>query len=101
MRRIAYYSLIEVTYLNLNVALGVGDRSKIAYVTVSTNPYLGATRNRLDVGAVEPFVKLAGVATHICMRGAGHLQTAAGRQNDLSIAKPRELANFPFHVDKR
>jgi hypothetical protein len=30
MCRVAYYRLIEITYLDINMAFGVGDRSEIA-----------------------------------------------------------------------
>jgi hypothetical protein len=97
MRRIAYYGLIEVPYLDINIALGVGDWAEIADVTVSANPYRWPARNLFDVGAVESFIKLPGVAPHVCMRRAGHLTTAAGGQEGLPFAKFGKLENFPFH----
>ena len=64
------------------MAFGVGDRPEIAEMTVSTNPYLGTTRNRLDAGTVEPFVKLAGVATYI-------MDAPTGPSSDFGAQSPQ------------
>jgi hypothetical protein len=64
--------LIKVSDLDQNSPLHVGDRAKIADVTVAANPDRGAFRKLAAVPAVEPLVKLHSASAHICLRRSGH-----------------------------
>ena len=67
MGGIADHGLIEVADFDLETAVGVGDRSKIADMTIPADPDLGALGDR--GGALfKPFVKLHRRAAHIVQR---------------------------------
>jgi hypothetical protein len=85
MRRVANNRLIEVTYPNLNLALGICNRAQVANVTVATYPY-GWTVRHSSLGLFEPFVKLYRVATHVSVGGLRHLQVLAVEQPSAPLA---------------
>src|SRR5271170_7589007 len=79
MCRVADDRLIEVTYPNLNVALGICNRAQVADMTVATNPYGWPVRHS-SLGFFEPFVEFCRVAAHVSVSGLGHLQVLAVEQ---------------------
>ena len=74
MRGIADDSLIQITDLNVNRALGVRNRAQIADMTVSADPHCRARRHRLATALAQPLVELQRIAAHIGMGRACHLQ---------------------------
>ena len=85
MRRIADYGLVEIADLDFHAAVGVGDRSEIAGVAIAADPDSRAFGERVTFNAVEPFIELGRVATHVGMRGFGHFHVAALEQERLTI----------------
>src|SRR6185312_10569237 len=69
MRGISDHGLIKISDLHPNVALRIGQGTKIANVTVAANPDGWTIRELAAATAVEPFVKLDGASAHIGMRG--------------------------------
>jgi hypothetical protein len=49
---------------------------------------------------LEPFVKLAGIATHLCVRRTRRLQALPGSQDATAVIKTYEFANL-FHKRER
>jgi hypothetical protein len=45
MRRIADYGLVEVTYLDVDVAFDVGNRPEVSGMAITTYPNIGSKRN--------------------------------------------------------
>jgi hypothetical protein len=64
MGRITDNGLIEIAYLNVDVAFNVGYRSDISGMPIPTYPYIGSNRNRcLNRLAAKPFVELRRITT--------------------------------------
>src|SRR5271170_907067 len=97
MSRISNHGLIQVAYLNLDAAFGICSRAKVTNVTIAANPYGWALRQLFDVGSFEPFIKLAGVTTNVCVSGARHFQVPPSKQNTLPVAKSSKSASLTFH----
>ena len=85
MRRITDHCLIKVSDLYQNPALRVGERTKIADVTVAANPDRGTIRELAAATAVQPFVKLDGASAHICVRRSRHFEIPRPGQNVLAL----------------
>src|ERR1700691_1900844 len=86
MCRVANDRLIEVTYPNLNVALGIRNRAQVADMTVATNPYGWPVRHS-SLSLFEPFVELCRVATHVSVGGLRHLQVLAVEQPSAPLTR--------------
>src|ERR1700722_5045096 len=85
MGGIADHGLIEVADLDFETAVGVGDRSKIADMTIPADPDLWALGDR--GGALfKPFVKLHRRAAHIVQRGPRHFLVAQAFQSRTTLA---------------
>ncbi len=77
MRRIADNRLVEVSYLNIDSTIDIGNRAKIADMAIATDPYRGTLGYGLPLRGFEPFIKSASIAADIGMGGTCHFQTAA------------------------
>ena len=85
MRGISDRGLIKISDLHPNVALRIGQGTKIANVTVAANPDRGTIRELAAATAVEPFVKLDGASAHICVRRSRHFEIPRLGQNVLTF----------------
>jgi hypothetical protein len=103
MVRIADDSLIEIANLNFNAPFGVGNRAKIAGMTIPTNPYRRPCRNVARCALIQPFIKLDRATPHESVRRAGHFQIARRGKVLLAIARGHEFHGFSslFFADKR
>ena len=80
-------SLVEVSDLDFDFAIGVSNGSEVADVAVAADPD-GRTLGKLVAGpGFEPLVELEGVAADVGVCGARHLQLAALFQNHLPIVR--------------
>src|ERR1700677_3984169 len=86
MCRVANDRLIEVTYPNLNFALGVRNRAQVADMTVATYPYGWPVRHS-SLSPFEPFIELCRVAAHVSMGGLRHLQVLAVEQTSAPLTR--------------
>jgi hypothetical protein len=77
--RIPDDGLIQITYLDSDAPLAVCDRTKIADMAISADPYRRPNAHRMFIFS-QPFVELRGVPTHIGVRGLRHLQVSSLRQ---------------------
>ena len=85
MGGVADHRLIEVPDFDLKSAIGVGNRSKIADMTIPADPDLGALGDR--GGALfKPFVKLHRRAAHIVQRGPRHFLVEQAFQSRTALA---------------
>jgi hypothetical protein len=72
MGRIADNGLVEVTYLNCDPALRIGERTQVSDMAIAANPDRRPDWN-FTGASIEPLVKLYGAAPHIGVRRSGHL----------------------------
>jgi hypothetical protein len=86
MRRVADNRLIEVTYPNFDIALGICDRTQVANMTVATYPY-GWTARHGPLSLFEPFVKFCRVAANVGVGGSRHLQVLALEQPSTPLTR--------------
>jgi hypothetical protein len=80
VRVISDHGLIKISDLHPNVALRIGQGTKMANMTVAANPNGGTIRELAAATAVEPFVKLDGASAHIGMRRLCHPASARSTQ---------------------
>jgi hypothetical protein len=68
---ISDYGLIKISDLYQNIALSIGEGTKIANVTVAANPYRRTFRQLARPAVLEPIVEFDGTTAHIaCADGA-------------------------------
>jgi hypothetical protein len=84
--RISDNSLIQITDLDLDATLQVSQRPYIADVAVAANPDSRTLWQALTGFALQPFLKLTGIATDVPMRRFGHLCLAALFQNTRPVS---------------
>jgi hypothetical protein len=85
VRGIADHCLVEIPDLDQNPAFRIGKGTEIADMTVAANPDGRTVRQFAAAAAVEPLVKLGGVATHIGVGRTRHLKIASMNQNSFAI----------------
>jgi hypothetical protein len=76
MRRITDDRLIKVTDVDIDSAFQVTRGPQVARMAVSTDPDWRAAGQSPALLAMQPFVKLRGVASHKGVRRSRHLQIA-------------------------
>jgi hypothetical protein len=96
MRRISDDSLIEIANLHLDFAPGVSNRTKIAHMAIAANPNLRPLGKRAAFRSFEPLVVANRIATHVSMRGLGHLALANVLQTRRSSSGADDTL-FVFH----
>jgi hypothetical protein len=82
---ISDYGLIKISDLYQNMALSIGEGTKIADVTVAANPYRRTFRQLARPAVLEPIVEFDGTAAHIGVCGPCHLEIPGLRQNTLAV----------------
>lgn len=96
MGRISDHCLVEISNLDVYLPVSICYGSEIADVTVATYPNRGTARDCFDIRGLEPFVKVAGIATHVGMCRTRHLQALAGSEDSVAIIETYKFANL-FH----
>jgi hypothetical protein len=84
----AIHGLSEISDLDSDPALGIGQWPEIADVTIATNPDRRPLR-QLAGAALQPLVKLQGAASNISMSGQRHLQVAHLEESGLATTGAR------------
>src|SRR5882757_2184736 len=72
MRWISDDRLVKITYLNLDFASCVSDRTKIAHMAIAANPNLRPLGKRAAFHSFEPLIVANRIAPHVSVRGSGH-----------------------------
>ena len=85
MRGISDHGLIKISDLHPNVALRIGQGTKVANVTVAANPNRGTFRQLAATTAFQPFAEFDGTTPHVSVRGLCHLQIPSLGQNPLAV----------------
>ena len=76
VRRITYNGLIEIAYLDRDLAGRIRDRSQIANVTIPADPDRRAGGRRTAFSTLQPLIEFRRATPNICMRRARHLEIA-------------------------
>lgn len=100
MRGIADDGLVEVTDLDVDLALGIGHRAQVADVAVAADPDGRTFGQAAGLGFIEPVVEAQGAAAHVGVGRAGHFEVLGGFQDVLACGgtrRPRD--QFFWHGD--
>ncbi len=72
--------LIEISDFDFNVSLRTRNRTEIAQMTITANPYGRTNRNQIATRRLQPIIEFERVASHVGMRRASHLRIAGTLQ---------------------
>ena len=70
--------LIEVSNLNINLAICVCHWPQVSEMAVTTNPHCGAFGQRATLQALKPLIEFAGVSANVGVSRARHLCVSRG-----------------------
>ena len=96
MRRISDDSLVKITNLNLDFALGVSDRTKIAHMAIAANPNFRPLRKRAAFHSFEPLIVANRIAPYVSMGRSGHFALTNVFQARSASARTGDTL-FVFH----
>src|ERR1700733_15562173 len=85
MSWIANDGLVEITNLDLDMAFRISNWTKISCMAVTANPDRRTLWPCQTPSCLKPLVEFEGVATHISMCRASHLQIAVFGEDSLSV----------------
>src|SRR5271170_3744064 len=94
MCRIANNGLVEITYLNRDPALRIGEWTQVSDMAIAANPDRRPDRNFTGT-PVEPLVKLLRAPSHIGVRRPGHFQVAGSSQYSRPVGRLYREGNLP------
>ena len=98
MGGVANDCLIEISDFDFNVSLRTRDRTQIAQMTITANPYGRTYRNQIATRRLQPFIEFERVASHVGMRRASHLRSRE-RFKRSSLACGPEGGLYAFIAD--
>jgi hypothetical protein len=95
VRWITNHRLVEIAYLNLDTAFAIGDRTKIAQVTVAANPDGWAFWDvRREVRISKPLIEARRIPANVSVRRPRHFQVARLMEDGETL-----VGRDRFHID--